>query len=740
MRRRRHRQNPNQPEFEFGAAMPLTKQGLPAETAIIFEVGISKYPRRGQRLAPETLRPFLAVPIPDGRVGSGSLLCDLDESAWERFGEKTCRKLADAILKHLVSQQNALRVRSSKTRLPQIQGQPGPLILQLEPRTFNCLKCAGRTRTAEQLSALTIRDVLNFPSFGVRCLVDLLTTLEAHLPYLYKPSPGVTTAAHRLLRLQHAEEIQTTDPRLGSSLQLLGVPGENLKDIIVRMSGSSHCPISPVLLTRRLEELDDQLRHLSRLTLEEELAGLLAHERNPRNREVVLKYLGWDGGGTRTLEVVGSEHKLTRERVRQICDRHLEYLKARRAFLPVLDRTLKFIGESLPATVDELEAKLAIAGLAETPFKLEGVQRAAEVLGRTCPFVLEVANQKSYALTQASAGLAANILQVARKSISHWGVTTIEDVTAQVRQTKGASLDVGFAAKVLRTQDDFEWLDEASGWFWLTSVGRNSLLTQIDKVLSVAARIPVSELRVGVSRNHRREGFAPPQRVLLALCRRLPGCRVEENIVVADPPRDWAETLADTERTLAGVLVEHGPVLERQHLEDLCMARGMKRDTFYIHLTYSPLIERFAQGVYGLRGSAVPPGLAESLATRRSKSKLTRDYGWKEDGGIEVCYRLSKAVLSNGIVSVPAGIRQYVHGRFTLKTADSMEVGNLVVKDTSAWGLGPFFRRRGGEPGDTLTIRFDLKKRLAVVELGDEPADDSATLVGAPNPDATVSN
>jgi len=152
------------------------------------------------------------------------------------------------------------------------------------------------------------------------------------------------------------------------------------------------------------------------------------------------------------------------------------------------------------------------------------------------------------------------------------------------------------------------------------------------------------------------------------------------------------------------------------------------------------VIERFAQGVYGLRGSSVPPGLAESLATRRSKSKLIQDYGWKDGGGIEVCYRLSKSVLSNGVVSIPAGIHQYVQGRFTLKTADTVEVGTLVAKDTSAWGLGPFFRRRGGEPGDSLTIRFDLKQRVAVVELGDELADDEAPLVGAPHADSIVAD
>lgn len=132
--------------------------------------------------------------------------------------------------------------------------------------------------------------------------------------------------------------------------------------------------------------------------------------------------------------------------------------------------------------------------------------------------------------------------------------------------------------------------------------------------------------------------------------------------------------------------------------------------------------------------------MAESLATRRSKSKLIRDYGWNDDGRIGVRYRLSKSVLSNGIVSIPAGIRQYVQGRFTLKTAGAVEVGSLVAKDTSAWGLGPFFRRRGGELGDIITIRFDLKQRVAVVELGDEPADDSPTLVTAPHPAAIVAD
>ena len=97
-----------------------------------------------------------------------------------------------------------------------------------------------------------------------------------------------------------------------------------------------------------------------------------------------------------------------------------------------------------------LRQRARTAGLTEAPFQLNGIQRAAEVLGRTCPFAVERAYQKAYALRPGSAGLATDILQAARKSISHWGVTTIEDVTAQVRQSNPGSLDIGFVGKVLR--------------------------------------------------------------------------------------------------------------------------------------------------------------------------------------------------------------------------------------------------------------------------------------------------
>lgn len=245
------------------------------------------------------------------------------------------------------------------------------------------------------------------------------------------------------------------------------------------------------------------------------------------------------------------------------------------------------------------------------------------------------------------------------------------------------------------------------------------MLNQIEKVLSACSRIHVGELRAGVSRHHRREGFAPPQRVLLQQCVQCDWCRVDGDYIEAADALNHRAVLSATEAVIVDVLKENRGIMPRQELEDQCTARGLKRDTFYIHLTYSPVIARYAPGVYGVRGTEIPPGLAESMVETRKKTRVISDYGWQTDGRIRVSYRLSEGALSNGIVSIPGSMKSYVQGEFGLVSLDGQAVGRLVVKNSQAWGLGPFIRRRGGEPGDILEILFDSKKRIASVALGE---------------------
>ena len=66
----------------------------------------------------------------------------------------------------------------------------------------------------------------------------------------------------------------------------------------------------------------------------------------------------------------------------------------------------------------------------------------------------------------------------------------------------------------------------------------------------------------------------------------------------------------------------------------------------------------------------------------------------------------------NAIIEVPIGGEP-------IKYEMDKKAGTLVVKENSAWGLGPFFRRRGGESGDYLSIVYDPSRWVATVQIGD---------------------
>ena len=71
-------------------------------------------------------------------------------------------------------------------------------------------------------------------------------------------------------------------------------------------------------------------------------------------------------------------------------------------------------------------------------------------------------------------------------------------------------------------------------------------------------------------------------------------------------------------------------------------------------------------------------------------------------------------------------------GEFALQAADGADIGTVVCRGArGAWGLGPFFRRRGGEPGDHLVMLLDLQAREAMVSVGDASLLDS--LIGDGN-------
>lgn len=170
----------------------------------------------------------------------------------------------------------------------------------------------------------------------------------------------------------------------------------------------------------------------------------------------------------------------------------------------------------------------------------------------------------------------------------------------------------------------------------------------------------------------------------------------------------------------------HDVAVDGCQFEKVFVDSGLNRSTFYVYLGYSPIIERYAPQVYGLRGADIPPGLAESLVPETKRRRNVQDHGWTKGGEVWIAYRLTENMIHSGVIGVPAAVKQFVEGEFALSSEEGAHVGTLVAKNTAAWGIGPFFKRRGGEAGDTLLLVVSPVSRSATAYMGNDELLDNA--------------
>jgi len=266
-------------------------------------MGRSRYPRRGHRIAPATLRGLLQAPVPAKYLTSvsdaGLRLCDLDESVWQRFDDRTCQALAGEVLRAVGRAARTPTAFAERTLPPIPQGMK-LADLELEVRTVNCLVSAGLHQRPQDLRTITIEEILGLRGFWVKCLVDLLTSLEYVADH---------PEARRALRTRSTTTIKGARvscryPRQGHRLA-----PETLREILTDRIPSELAGGTP-LAGLRLYDLDEQVwNHLSPESIGR-LAELIVSRVNVsgQNRAVGKRRLPKPPKGMR-LEDLGLENR-----------------------------------------------------------------------------------------------------------------------------------------------------------------------------------------------------------------------------------------------------------------------------------------------------------------------------------------------------------------------------------------------------------------------------------------------
>ncbi len=700
-------------------------------------MGAHRYPQANHRIAPSMLKDLLDEEIPrhlvEGTPFAGARLADLDESAWGCLSTEAISELAGMVISRVGM--GVVNRDVQQLHLPRVPAGLRLENLRLENRTGNCLRRLGLATNLQQLGKMTVDDLMQVPSFGAKCLVDLLTALETFSHRGQCINANVMEHANQLAQRPEAASIHFSDPRLGRLLRAMDSESNTLEEMIERIRLQELDLAEPYCLVEGMGRLVAEIQRFEALPIEDELKDIFAPMANARDQQILAAYYNWDGKGGRTLEQLGQKYGLSRERIRQICMRCVKRVRHVPIFAPVLDRALAWIASRLPRAAHRLEGELREAGLSRDGLPIATVEEAARFFSRTPAFRVVPVGEGAVAVEPGQAELPPRIAQAARSAVGSFGVANVAEVQAELtgnrpRRRVGRQL----LQETLSTLRNFQWLDARPHWFRLETLPQYGLPNMIEKVVSVAGRIDVVRLRAAMSRYRRSGRELPPPGPLLEYCRQMPSVRVEGDAVVAEPSLDWRTVLAGVERGMVEVLREFGPVMDRGEFEEHCIRRGMNRFSFNAILMCSPVVAQYGRSIYGLVAQKTDRRTVRRARAQRSRvmpSRVLQTCGVEADGRPYVVYRLSKAAIAGGVITIPAALKQSISGEYTVISVQRERLGRMVAKRGCGWGLGPVLRGSDAQPGQYLLMQFDNDARTATFRLGD------ARLATRPLPDET---
>jgi hypothetical protein len=276
--------------------------------------------------------------------------------------------------------------------------------------------------------------------------------------------------------------------------------------------------------------------------LEDELWQLAAPAGSNRNMSIVVRHLGWDGRGGATLEAVGREHRISRQRALHFVKRVRRQYQGVHVVPPRLEGCLLAATPRLAEKADAVEDRLHRAGETNSRFRLEGLLTAAETFKVPVPIEMFLLGTNRVVARKGAREYLLSIIRRARRAAGRQGAVCPRGIPHSL-EGKHTTEDL---RELLPLDPRFEWLEESESWFWFrpafAAVPRkteNRLVNRIVKTLSVEGAMHISELWIEVSRPSRESGAAPPESALLGICRRIPWCTIRGETVVLHEQHAW---------------------------------------------------------------------------------------------------------------------------------------------------------------------------------------------------------
>jgi hypothetical protein len=474
--------------------------------------------------------------------------------------------------------------------------------------------------------------------------------------------------------------------------------------------------------------MSDPAQNRAPLRLDEALKHAVARvEEDAGTAASVIRRFGWDG-----LDPAGPPVHMRRavdlghERVKHAVNRAIVRLRDDDFMPEAVGRSLALIERSLPLLDVEIWEALMEARLCFIRLSCEALASVGWCFRNQSPFeVIQLGPRTGLVRTGTAKNRDQLVLRIDGRMRSY-GCANIADVVGDVQEILGNKASMRFAEAAIRSGGRFEWLDQDEKWFWYIpnrEPGANRLVDQIQRVLAATPRIELRDLRSAIRRVNGLGEFAPPSKVLEAICRRLLFVQIEGGTIVRVPgTAPWDAVISTQEKVLIEVLQSR--ILEHDTFRELCRQRGVDERVFSRLISDSPVLCE-CDGRYALVGTKISSAPLDNPEVLPKAPSPKSRHGFLREGQVFLAWTLDASAFRGGALRMPEPINTFAEGDYRLKTITGRELGPLNIRQRACWDVRRLLLALGAEVEDTLVLVLNLRDHTAIGVAGEEDVIDS---------------
>lgn len=451
--------------------------------------------------------------------------------------------------------------------------------------------------------------------------------------------------------------------------------------------------------------------------LEEELYAISKKMpfQNERSRQIWIRFMGWDGTGRKTLQAIGTEFNITRERVRQIIKKFTNNLKPQQEVTPFLDKCLEYVETHKINSKSNIEKNLQKTGITQKHFDVSALRRTAHLFQKKIDWEIFKIADHPYVMNENESTWARFILSKASRAMSRYGYGIAEELVSN----SACPISAAKAIEIISLVPEVRWLDLDKNFFYFPSA-RNKLISAIKRILSVCVELDVNEVKEALRRNKRIIRI-PSRETLKSLCQYVDGLTVEAEKIIAQPAIPPSEILSDNYLKLISVFEKHGSVLPYELLRRESLNLGMNSITFDIYLSSGSIIKNLGTQLYALRGVSIDETLLSHWQSEREhqKQKKLFDSGYMPDGKLWIKASIDTHLLRTGYLSLPKELIKILRNTYEVFDTEKENFGFLTSHANQVWGMKKALIAKGADLEDILLLIFDQISGSLMFAIGD---------------------